>query len=83
MFLAGAKNKREPVFHPTKYVFSPIESRSRTLRQRHDYSNNTNEVWDLVPRNVLVDAEGDIFVVDAEIKLIEVSVSALTPCRLF
>ena len=32
------------------------------------YSNNTYEVWDLVPRNVLVDAEGDIFVVDAEIK---------------
>ncbi len=35
------------------------------------YANNTYEVWDLVPRNVLVDAEGDIFVVDAEIKLIE------------
>ena len=32
------------------------------------YSNNTYEVWDLVPRNVLVDAEGDIFVVDAEMK---------------
>ena len=34
------------------------------------YSNNTYEVWDLLPRNVLVDAEGDIFVVDAEIKQI-------------
>ncbi|MBR1499853.1 MAG: hypothetical protein IJ615_09555 [Bacteroidaceae bacterium] len=32
------------------------------------YSNNIYEVWDLVPRNVLVDAEGDIFVVDAEMK---------------
>ena len=32
------------------------------------FTNNTYEVWDLVPRNVLVDAEGDIFVVDAEIK---------------
>jgi hypothetical protein len=32
------------------------------------FSNNTYEVWDLVPRNVLVDAEGDIFVVDAEMK---------------
>lgn len=32
------------------------------------FSNNTYEVWDLVPRNVLVDAEGDIYVVDAEIK---------------
>ena len=35
------------------------------------YSNNTYEVWDLVPRNVLVDAEGDIFVVDAEMKHIK------------
>ena len=32
------------------------------------YSNSTYEVWDLVPRNVLVDVEGDIFVVDAEIR---------------
>ena len=32
------------------------------------YSNNTYEVWDLVPRNVLVDDEGDVYVVDAEIK---------------
>ena len=32
------------------------------------YSNSTYEVWDLVPRNVLVDADGDIFVVDAEMK---------------
>ena len=37
MFLAAAKNKGEPFFHPTKYVFSPIESRSRTLRQRHSF----------------------------------------------
>ena len=34
------------------------------------FSNKTYEVWDLVPRNVLIDAEGDIFVVDAEIKQI-------------
>jgi hypothetical protein len=26
------------------------------------------EVWDLVPRNVLKDNDGDIYVVDAEIK---------------
>ena len=32
------------------------------------FNNKTFEVWDLVPRNVLVDAEGDIFVVDAEIR---------------
>ena len=32
------------------------------------FTNNTYEVWDLVPRNVLVDVEGDIFVVDAEIR---------------
>ena len=34
------------------------------------FSNKTYEVWDLVPRNVLADVEGDIFVVDAEIKFI-------------
>ena len=32
------------------------------------FHNNEYEVWDLVPRNVLADDEGDIFVVDAEIK---------------
>ena len=32
------------------------------------FRNAQYEVWDLVPRNVLVDEEGDIFVVDAEIK---------------
>ena len=35
------------------------------------YKNATYEVWDLLPRNVLVDSEGDIFVVDAEIKHID------------
>jgi hypothetical protein len=34
------------------------------------FSNGQYIVWDVVPRNVLVDAEGDIFVVDAEIKRI-------------
>ena len=34
------------------------------------FKNNRYEVWDLVPRNVLVDNEGDIFVIDAEIKLL-------------
>ena len=33
------------------------------------YSNGTYLVWDVVPRNVLVDADGDMYVVDAEIKL--------------
>ena len=28
----------------------------------------TKEIWDVVPRNVLVDADGDMYVVDAEIK---------------
>ena len=32
------------------------------------FTNNTYEVWDIVPRNVLIDQEGDIFVIDAEIK---------------
>ena len=34
------------------------------------FRNHQNEVWDLVPRNVLVDDEGDVYVVDAEIKRI-------------
>ncbi len=34
------------------------------------FKNNRYEVWDLVPRNVLVDDDGDIFVIDAEIKLL-------------
>ena len=32
------------------------------------FRNSQYEVWDVVPRNVLVDDEGDVFVVDAEIK---------------
>ena len=32
------------------------------------YSNSSFIVWDLIPRNVLSDKDGDIFVVDAEIK---------------
>ena len=32
------------------------------------FINNKYEVSDLVPRNVLIDQEGDIFVIDAEIK---------------
>ena len=32
------------------------------------YSNEMYTVWDLTPRNVLRDRDGDIFVVDAEIK---------------
>ena len=34
------------------------------------FSNGTYLVWDVVPRNVLVDADGDMYVVDAEIKAI-------------
>lgn len=32
------------------------------------FTNEQYEAWDLLPRNVLVDFEGDIFVVDAEIR---------------
>lgn len=32
------------------------------------YSNGSYEVWDLLPRNVLRDKDGDIYVVDAEIR---------------
>ncbi len=34
------------------------------------FSNGQYIVWDVVPRNVLIDDDGDIFVVDAEIKRI-------------
>jgi len=34
------------------------------------YTNESYIVWDVVPRNVLVDDDGDLYVVDAEIKLI-------------
>ena len=36
-------------------------------REGH-FVNKSYEVWDLVPRNVLRDREGDIYIVDAEIK---------------
>ena len=32
------------------------------------YTNGTYIVWDVVPRNVLKDKDGDIYVIDAEIK---------------
>ena len=41
------------------------------LSEEGHFKNIQYEVWDLLPRNVLVDGEGDIFVVDAEIKSIE------------
>lgn len=34
------------------------------------FTNDELEVWDLLPRNVLNDNEGDIFFIDAEIKLL-------------
>ena len=41
------------------------------LEQTGRYANDIYIVWDLVPRNVLRDQDGDIFVVDAEIKKIK------------
>lgn len=32
------------------------------------FSNGKYEAWDIVPRNVLTDSDGDIYVVDAEIR---------------
>lgn len=43
--------------------FSKKDSEGRFINQ--DY-----EVWDLLPRNVLKDSDGDIYIVDAEIKKI-------------
>ena len=31
------------------------------------YENYQFSVWDLLPRNVLKDADGDIYIIDAEI----------------
>lgn len=41
----------------------------KTSEEGH-FTNGKYEAWDLLPRNVLVDKDGDIFVVDAEIKLL-------------
>ena len=38
------------------------------LNNEGRYANADFEVWDLVPRNVLKDKGGDIFIIDAEIK---------------
>ncbi|MBP5340944.1 MAG: hypothetical protein J6Y52_01075 [Bacteroidales bacterium] len=38
------------------------------LSEEGRFSNGEYEAWDLLPRNVLVDKDGDVFVVDAEIK---------------
>ena len=40
------------------------------LNNEGRYANAEYEVWDLVPRNVLKDNDGDIYVIDAEIKRI-------------
>ena len=32
------------------------------------FTNGTYEVWDLLPRNVLADKDGDLYVVDAELR---------------
>lgn len=34
------------------------------------YANDEYIIWDLLPRNVLHDSDGDIYVVDAEIRRI-------------
>ena len=44
--------------------FSKMESDGR-------FSNQDYEVWDLFPRNVLKDSDGDIYIVDAEIKKLQ------------
>ena len=36
--------------------------------QKGHFTNGTYEAWDLLPRNVLVDKDGDLYVVDAELR---------------
>lgn len=40
---------------------------NKTSQEGH-YCNGTYKVWDLLPRNVLKDNDGDIYVIDAEIE---------------
>lgn len=53
-----------PVLYDT-YMTALGFSKEETIGR---YSNAEYTIWDLIPRNVLRDQEGDIFVVDAEIK---------------
>ena len=41
------------------------------LETKGHFSNKEYEVWDLFPRNVLKDTEGDLYVIDAEIRRID------------
>ncbi|MBR4912398.1 MAG: hypothetical protein IKZ54_06115 [Bacteroidales bacterium] len=41
------------------------------MTEEGHFTNGEFEAWDLLPRNVLVDDEGDLFVVDAEIKRVQ------------
>ena len=38
------------------------------LEKQGSYSNGNYNVWDLLPRNILKDSEGDLYIVDAEIE---------------
>ena len=38
------------------------------LEDKGHYANKEYEVWDLFPRNVLKDNDGDIYVIDVEIR---------------
>jgi hypothetical protein len=35
------------------------------------FKNDKYRVWDVVPRNVLVDKDGDMYVIDAEIAIMK------------
>ena len=50
--------------------YGAYDAENRRIKENDEgrYSNGTYLVWDVVPRNVLVDADGDMYVVDAEIK---------------
>ncbi|MBQ8052117.1 MAG: hypothetical protein IJ197_11205 [Bacteroidaceae bacterium] len=40
---------------------------TKSEEQEGRFTNDVYEVWDILPRNVLVDNEGDLYVIDAEI----------------
>lgn len=66
-YIQNAENAHldEIARHMESLGFMPTDEKSG------GWKNETYLVWDLLPKNVLVDRDGDIYVIDAEIRKIE------------
>lgn len=53
-------SEEEIALHMASLGFTPVKE------ERGGWHNGEYLIWDLLPKNVLRDAEGDIFVIDAE-----------------